>query len=238
MKTKNINADWKTAESAWEFAKTRSKYHFKTDIIDPRWDTVQGLGRFSGDWTKELAEVEAHAQEVSVHNRRNQWADRDPEHDKVKLNKAETNDIEAIGGDTERTIFRVEKDLPPIFQKMVNEIGLDRHESRIHVQFPTECFIGHVDRFDLNWPDVDQKDMIRIGIMLKDWSQGHFFQFGNYPYQQWRAGDIHTFEYKHVPHYTANCGLTPRVTLFTTGIITDKTREFIHNSKQSEHIEI
>ena len=74
--------------------------------------------------------------------------------------------------------------------------------------------------------------------MLTDWQQGHFFQFGNFPYQQWRAGDIHTFEYKHVPHYTANCGITPRVTLFTTGIITKKTREFLKMAKEVSAIDI
>ena len=42
------------AESAWEFSKKTSRYHFRTDVIDPRWDCVQGIGRFVGDWTQEL----------------------------------------------------------------------------------------------------------------------------------------------------------------------------------------
>jgi hypothetical protein len=229
--------------SAWEFGKLRSSYHFRTDIIDPRWDTVLGLGRFSGDWSTELKEAMETAIPVNIHTRRNYWKNR-PMHQGnsnesgVKLNNAEYNDCKMIGGDDQRTIFRVQHDLHPVFQKMVDLIGLDDGESRLNVQYPTECFLGHVDRFDHNYPGVPLDELIRIGIMLTDWQQGHFFQFGNFPYQQWRAGDIHTFEYKHVPHYTANCGITPRVTLFTTGIITKKTREFLKMAKEVSAIEI
>jgi hypothetical protein len=232
-----INKDYKSAVSAWEFGKSRSSYHFRTDIIDPRWDTVNGLGKFDGDWSAELEKAITEAKPVSVHNRRNTFETR-PEHTSVKLNTAEVADIQNIGGDDQRTIFRINHELGPTLRKMVDMTGVGDDESRLHIQFPTECFIGHIDRFDLNWPNEKPENLIRIGIMLTDWQQGHFFQFGNYPYQQWRAGDIHTFEYLHVPHYTANCGLTPRVTLFITGIITDKTREFLTMSKHVPSIKI
>jgi len=226
--------DYKNAKSAWEFGKNRSSYHFDTKIRDMRWDTVQGLGKFSGDWSKELDEAIKNSIPVNIENRRRAWAkDRGEEHNMVKLNTAETNDFLAVGADPEMIIFRVNHDLAEPFQKMVDMIGLDRHESRLHIQFPGEAFLGHVDRFDLNYPGVDQDDLMRIGIMLKDYEQGQFFQFGNHLYQFWRAGDIHTFDYRHVPHYTANSGLSPRVTLFTTGIITDKTRAFL---KQTRHV--
>lgn len=229
--------NYKDATSAWEYGKSRSSYHFRTDIIDPRWDCVQGLGRFDGDWSEEIKQAEELAKTVTIHTRRDTWDNR-AGHNFVKLNQAETNDLQAVGGDDQQVLFRAHHDLSPTFQKMVDMIGLGDHESRLHVQFPTESFIGHVDRFDLNWPDVPPENLMRIGIMLKDWEQGQFFQFGNFPYQQWRAGDIHTFEYLHVPHYTANSGLSPRVTLFTTGIITDKTRKFLAAAKKSVGIQI
>jgi len=238
------------AESAWEFSKKTSRYHFRTDIIDPRWDCVQGLGRFVGDWTQELEQAEANAQEVNIGNRRYAY-DKDYKsdstkgyksstvgHAEVKESKGEHNDVEKSGGDTKRTIFRTQHDLSPTFQRMVDMIGLDQTESRIHVQFPTECFVGHVDRFHWNYPNEDPYNMMRIQIMLKDWQQGHFFQFGNFPYQQWRAGDMSTFEWRHVPHYTANCGMTTRVTLFTTGVITEKTRKFLANAKEIAEIQL
>lgn len=234
--------NYKDANSAWEFGKSRSSYHFRTDITDPRWDTVIGLGKFEGDWSEEVRVAEQEAQKVTLETRRNSWkkdkVGTRSKHPKVKLSNAEKNDIDVTGGDYQKTIMRVHHELGPTFKKMINMIGLEDHESRIHVQFPTESFIGHIDRFDLNYPGVPQDNLIRIGIMLKDWQQGQFFQFGNFPYQQWRAGDIHTFEYLHVPHYTANSGHSARVTLFTTGIITDKTREFIALSKKSKSIKI
>ncbi len=233
--------DYTNVTSASEFGKSRSSYHFRTDIIDPRWDTVIGLGRFEGDWSEEVKLAEHSAQKVNLENRRDKWANDSKsraEHPAVKLAQAEKNDVDAIGGDYEKTILRVEHDLAPTFKKMIDMIGLGDPESRLHVQFPTEMFVGHIDRFDMNYPDVQLDQLMRIGIMLKDWQQGQFFQFGNFPYQQWRAGDIHTFEYLHVPHYTANSGHSARVTLFTTGIITDKTREFIALSKKSKSIKI
>jgi hypothetical protein len=230
--------DYKSATSAWQFGVNRSKYHFSTKIQDNRWDTVVGLGKFDGDWTQEIVEAEAAAKPVTIHNRRNTWDSRPEEHRDVKLNSAEKNDVDSVGGDHERTIFRVNHDLAPVFQKMVDVIGLAEHESRLHIQFPTEAFIGHVDRFDLNWPDRKQHELMRIGIMLKDYEQGQFFQFGNHLYQFWQAGDIHTFEYLHVPHYTANSGLSARVTLFTTGIITDKTKAFLKMAKNAPSLNI
>ena len=166
------------AESAWEFSKRTSRYHFRTDIIDPRWDCVQGLGRFVGDWTQELEAAEASAKEVSLKSRRYAY-DRDYKsdptkgyksstigHAEVKENKGEHNDVEKIGGDKDRTIFRTEHNLYPTFQRMVDMIGLDQTEARLHVQFPTECFIGHVDRFHWNYPDEDPYNMMRIQIMV------------------------------------------------------------------------
>jgi len=233
------------AESAWEFSKKTSNYHFKTDVIDPRYDCVQGIGRFVGDWSQELEAAEVSATEVNLANRRYAYtqkkfprAGEQVDHDEVKEIKGEHNDIINIGGDKDRTIFRTEHDLSPTFQRMVDMIGFDQPESRIHVQYPTECFIGHIDRFHWNYPEADPHNMMRIQIMLKDWQQGHFFQFGNFPYQQWRGGDITTFEWRHVPHYTANCGFSNRVTLFITGIITNKTRKFIDNAKEVAEIQL
>ena len=58
------------AESAWEFSKKTSRYHFRTDVIDPRWDCVQGIGRFVGAWPQELEQAEASATPVNLATRR------------------------------------------------------------------------------------------------------------------------------------------------------------------------
>jgi len=231
--------EFEKVPSAWQYGKDNSVYHYDTTIRDMRWDTVVGLGKFGGDWTDELNEAISAAKPVNITNRREDWAyrgDRNPYSGQVKFNNAERNDFAAVGADPEMTIFRVNANLSPTFAKMVDMIGLGDSESRLHIQFTGEAFIGHVDRFEHNWPDHDLDDLIRIGVMLKDYEQGQFFQFGNHCYQFWRAGDIHTFSNKHVPHYTANSGLSPRVTLFTTGVITDKTRAFLKKAKHTAEI--
>jgi hypothetical protein len=43
----------------------------------------------------------------------------------------------------------------------------------------------------------------------------------------WRAGDVTTFDWQNLPHSTANAGHNPRITLQITGVITDKTKEFL-----------
>jgi hypothetical protein len=58
--------------------------------------------------------------------------------------------------------------------------------------------------------------------------------FRSYLHQQWRAGDVTTFDWQNIPHSTANAGHNPRVTYQLTGIITERTTEFINRLKRFE----
>lgn len=42
-------------KSNWEITQQRSQYHFDNSVIDPRWDTVQQLGRIQPTWHAELS---------------------------------------------------------------------------------------------------------------------------------------------------------------------------------------
>jgi hypothetical protein len=64
-------------------------------------------------------------------------------------------------------------------------------------------------------------------IALTDYEPGHFFSYGNYIHAGWRAGDVTTFDWQNIPHSTANAGHAPRITLQMTGVVTDKTRDFL-----------
>ncbi len=110
-------------------------------------------------------------------------------------------------------------------------------KSRVHVQFPGEVLTLHIDKLDV-YRDVPAEDIMRVVVMLTDWEPGHFYQYGNYTYRGWRAGDIHTFAWRHVPHCTANGSLIPRVSFQTTGIITDRTREFLREAAQQPAIQL
>jgi hypothetical protein len=47
-------------------------------------------------------------------------------------------------------------------------------------------------------------------------------------------GDVTTFDWKNVPHCTANAGHVPRATLQITGIKTDKTLRFLADLKAAD----
>ncbi len=55
--------------SSWEFAKKSSQYHFDTTVFDPRWDQLQGIGRFEGNWSDELNQVIETAEPTSWRTR-------------------------------------------------------------------------------------------------------------------------------------------------------------------------
>jgi hypothetical protein len=108
---------------------------------------------------------------------------------------------------------------------------------RIHVQMPGEVWNLHLDKLEKWAPDAPWTVM-RVQVALTDWEQGHFWSYGNYNHQQWRAGDVTTFDWQNLPHSTANAGHNPRVTYQLTGIITEKTNEFLKRLTRFEKHEL
>jgi hypothetical protein len=212
-------------ESNWELQKAKSRYHFDTTRMDPEWDRVVELGRFKGDWSNEVEKAIQTARPAT-------WRNRAKTGEPNILVDAEENDLVHAGADPKMIVSHLEYKLEPIFQKMVDIIGLDNHESRVHVQFPGQVFTKHIDKLEKFNPD-DPSKVARIMVLLTDWDQGHFNQYGNFTYQGWKSGEVHTFDWMNVPHSSANSGLTPRVSLLTTGVITEKTKQFLKNTKDT-----
>ena len=80
----------------------------------------------------------------------------------------------------------------------------------------------------------DPEQIVRLTIMLQDWEPGQFYTYGNIIYSHWRAGEIHTFDWKNVPHATANASNHPRpAVLQITGLKTDRTRELLTNADKN-----
>jgi hypothetical protein len=211
-------------QSNWEIQKSKSEYHFDNTRMDPRWDTVRSLGHLVGDWTKEVQDAIESAEPKT-------WRNRSKTGKPNKLVDAEEYDLANIGADPDMVFSHLEYKLAPIFQQMSDIIGLDNREARVHVQWPGQVFVRHIDKLEKFNPE-DPSKVIRVMVMLTDWDQGHFNQYGNYTYQGWKAGEIHTFDWKNVPHSSANSGLTPRVSLLTTGVITAQTEKFLSGPKE------
>lgn len=224
-----------------ELKEKQSVYHFDPKIIDPRWDCVQGLGRFKSDFSEEREWIKTHSRPASWRtrtfggntNRGDGGTDAPPNN----WIEAEEYDITRGGGDPNMSITHMSTDLPPKLRKICDMIGLSDGHDKAHMQVVGEVFNIHIDKLGRIYPE-DHSKIMRIVIHLSDWEPGHFYNYGNYHHQHWREGDMHTFAWKHVPHYTANAGRNPRYTLVTTGIATDKTYEFLKYAANTAEIEI
>lgn len=217
-------------ESNWEIQKAKSSYHFNNKIIDPKWDAITYLGKMAGEWGKEISEVIKTARPAT-------WRTRFKNGIPHNLVDAEEYDLKNIGADPDMIFSHLEYDLPPIFKKMSSFFKLHNEESRIHVQHPGQVFVKHIDKLEKFYPS-DPSKVIRIMIMLSDWDQGHFLQYGNFTYQSWSAGEVHTFDWKNVPHSSANSGLTPRISLLITGVKTDDTELALLKLKENDICQI
>ena len=69
----------------------------------------------------------------------------------------------------------------------------------------------------------------RFAIMLADWQLGQVFQLGNAAWTQWSAGDCITWDWKNIPHSTANMGWHDRPMLQITGNVTKRTLDLLDN---------
>ena len=205
--------------SNWDQARSKSHYHFDKWQTDT--DSIQHLGRFTGDWQQEISRAIQDAHPLNWSNRRTGTGR--PMGDTV----AEEADLIRAGADPKMTIYRGLKDFSqyPTLQRMTDVFALEPVKSKLHVQFTGEVLNLHIDKlYDL---DADPNNVIRIMVMLQDWEPGQFLMYGNQMIDRWRAGDIHTFDWQNLPHATANASLTPRPMLVVTGVKTEKTRQLL-----------
>lgn len=217
-------------KSNWEMLKSKSIYHFDNWKIDHRWDCIQGIGKFLGDWSVELAEVIETAKPAT-------WRTRSETGFPNKHIDKEEYDLVAAGASADMVITNIEYKLAPVFREMCDLIGLANRMDRIHVQWPGQVFTKHIDKLQKMNPE-NPEQIMRIMVQLTDWDQGHFSQYGNYTHSHWKAGDIYTFDWKNVPHSSANAGLSPRVSLLTTGTVTDTTKRFLAEVKNKAEIPV
>lgn len=215
--------------SNWEARKAKSSYHFEFGRFDSRWDTVQGLGKFSGDWSAELNQVIETATPRTWRTRQKDIS--------VQIEQEEYDLIQS-GAGIDTIIGNFEYRLPKKFKEMGRMFGLDKFACRIHVQMPGNVFNMHIDKLRKISPDDKPDDIIRIMVHLNDYEHGHFMQYGNYVHQFWKAGDFYTFDWRHVPHSTANASLSPRTILVVTGVKTPSTAEFLLKAKNKSSIEV
>ena len=142
----------------------------------------------------------------------------------------ETVDLIVEQARLDHVITHMSWDIPAVFQPMIDQFGLADCMARLHVQKPGEMWNVHIDKLS-KWAPNNPDSVIRIMIQLTDWKQGQFWEFGNYHWRCWRAGDVVSFDWPNIPHATANAGYDPRVTLQLTGVKTAQTYDFLAELK-------
>lgn len=215
-------------KSNWETARARSTYHFDPRKKDLATDAMVYLGHIEPTWTEDLDAIVGTAKPAT-------WATRGYKGEGIEAPPdelaAEEYDMTRVGIPTDMIITHLNWQLPDSLQKITDAFGLEKCMARIHVQLPGELWNLHIDKL-YKWAPDDPESVMRIMIQLTDWQPGQFWEYGNYHYNQWRAGDVTTFDWANMPHSTANAGYDPRVTLQLTGIRTAKTLDFLANLSQ------
>jgi len=209
--------------SNWDETKAKSNYHFDAKRVDRREDVIRYLGHITPTWTDSVAEIIATSKPAT-------WATRGykgegvapPREDQVK----EDYDLERSGYGKDYQITHLNWTIPPELKKISDDFGLEDCMERIHVQKPGEVWNIHLDKLQ-KWCPEDPSRVMRIFIALTDWAPGQFWEYGNYHYNQWRAGDVTSFDWANIPHSTANAGMQPRVTFQLTGVATGKTYDYL-----------
>jgi hypothetical protein len=210
-------------KSNWDTLRARSTYHFKPGQKDNPRDVVTSLGHITPTWQADLDSIVNNAQPAT-------WATRGYKGEGIEAPAedlaAEEYDLTSHGMSRDLPITHLNWRIPESLQKISDNFGLKDCMARIHVQQPGEVWNLHIDKLQKWAPDAPES-VIRIMIQLTAWQPGQFWEYGNYHWNQWRAGDVSTFDWANIPHSTANAGHHPRVTLQLTGIRTKQTDDYL-----------
>lgn len=211
-------------DSNWDWCRAHSRYHFDNNRRDQLGEWYSILGRFQGDWSKDLADL-SHAHAPITWATRKFYGD----HDRVSPMLAqEEYDLEQSGAPVDLQLTDMTDDVEryPTFWRMSEFFGLEESKRRVHYQLPGQMFNIHIDKLWERCPEEPGR-VLRVTIMLQDWEPGQFYLYGTSVYDHWRAGDIHIFDWANVPHATANASRSPRPCLQITGLKTAKTLQIL-----------
>lgn len=210
-------------ESSWDYTKAKSTYHFDPTRVDQRDDVVTYLGHIEPTWINDLPTIIETAKPATWETRGYKGEGVPPPREDLL---AEEYDISRVGADPKMTITHLNWRIPKSLKDITAAFALDDCMERIHVQRPGEVWNLHIDKLG-KWCPEDPSRILRVFIQLTDWRPGQFWEFGNHHWNQWRAGDVTTFDWANMPHSTANAGHHPRVTFQLTGVKTAKTLDFL-----------
>ena len=95
------------------------------------------------------------------------------------------------------------------------DIGTSYYRMPTGTVLPThgDLYVKYIELFKLQG---QEHNIRRAVVFLEDWQPGHYAEYMDQAYINWRAGSVIEWTYD-TPHLAANLGLTPRYTLQITG---------------------
>lgn len=95
------------------------------------------------------------------------------------------------------------------------DIGTSYYKMPTGVVLPThkDLYVKYIELFNLQGKE---QNIRRAIVYLEDWQPGHYAEYMDQAYVNWRAGAVIEWTYD-TPHMAANLGATPRYTLQITG---------------------
>jgi len=207
--------------SQWEQRKQQSKYHFDNFKNDARVDKVIKLGKIKADYSDDVKHAIKTAIPIT-------WKNYDALYN-TDIELVQDEDINDYG------VTNLSLELSSNLKKINELFALDNCTAHLHVQKPGEVCSLQLCSLE-KWAPTAPWTVMRIQVAITDWEQGHFCSYGNYLHQQWHAGEVTTCDWQNIPRSTANAGHTPRITFQLTGVVTEKTTEFLKRlSRFTEH---
>lgn len=214
-----------TQTSSWDLTKAKSNYHFDSTRVDQKENAFTVLGHIEPTWLEDLPAIIDNSKPAT-------WATRGYKGEGVAPPRedlaAEEYDLTRAGVDTDIVVTHLNWTMPESLKKISADFALEDCMERIHIQRPGELWNLHIDKLQ-KWSPEDPSRVMRVMIQLTDWQPGQFWEFGNYHWNQWRAGDVVTFDWANMPHATANAGHYPRVTLQLTGNRSSQTNAYVNS---------
>ena len=251
--------------SRWEHNKLRANWHFDP-FGDPNEETFVVPCRFEGDFAPAVKYAVENSREQTIGNYRPRnlsKQDKDLHDGEIQdvLNASGKDDVSSMYHDmVVRSKFKegednyhVQRNPAPeyaILLRMIDELEVEVHQSRMHIQKLGQVTPIHIDQqmryarpgWRKVWTDAgadkNPLKLRRFLVHLQDWDYGHVWQFGNTYHQGYKAGTCITYDWCNMPHGTANFGFTPRVTFQFTGFIGDKVQHMIDNPDPNRIIKV
>lgn len=124
-------------------------------------------------------------------------------------------------------------DANELCHKIATKLGFNNYKACVNMQYPGSIKPLHADSlwgwfrdakvdpeglFNKNTKQPEgTKPLHRIFVALTDWQFGWMWQFGHDHWTNWKKGDVCWFDWRNIPHATANAGYEPRPILKISG---------------------